>query len=1420
MSKPVTGPDGRTYTFPDDVTEEELVGFFEEQEQTTARHPLAAAPRVGAAHSDIIAVGPDGVQHIFPAGTPDEVVDRVMRQNIQGQQTQRSAVAAVARDNAERTGRRSLWERITDNAEDVWNTSAVVEGFRTGRAEGGQLLTGEIDDAEIRRRDGGVGGVLFGGPVNPARSLGRAIGSLEFGINKPGLEDAKADIVGERQRRQDLAVTNDAKQGGDSFLRYAREGDPGGLVAHGAAALLGTLGGAAADPVSYITGGRTLLTRALTQAGLAVGFDALAQDASVDAGIQQEFDYARSGMSAVAGAGFTLAGDLLTAAPRRIAEVFQRHPEADIRAELDTADDLMRPALSEADVPAIPTVAALPEGAEIVRRVEGGGALPGDVWNPELNAWMHRIDGPTSEAPKGGPEGTPDGPEAPSGAAVPARVQGGPEGSRGASEPPPSGDGQAGWDDVDWGKRASPERADATQFHLEQLRRWIKPGAVEDFVRRLDTVETTERGVYLNEKWIDWDAFKDNPQELLGLHTVVGDVFSDLYQAAGVKRQTWGDLRDTAKQFGFTLSDVLKTHADVTGEGGLARKMFAMRDVLNASVDDAASQMRTMLADIRAGRMNAESIHNLTDLIQRTAILGAADVSVSGEVARALNARKTLVPAKSMVNGLQAALDALNDAVKADGGVKSPEDVEKVLIDLLDGYDRKGATGFNAKLRKMRSMGFMDYVGYAAVANLLSGIPTHFKNLVGTPTHAVLDLSARFVAATVVAPTRRALLGSAAANTRSVSVRETVAYVEGIYSGLEDALRLGFEAFKKGAPIADNVSGVMTDTSFVPFAFSQARLEKWQRQGFTVPTAADIIGVAYFELARTLGFRPSVAADELNKALTRRAQLHALAYREAAYEAAKHGPGDEADKAFGATLRAIREEPTAEAFAAAKATFGFGSPDRQATYSLDSPEFEMQNILRSIDTRQAAAEHAQLMAYQRTGRVVESLEQFLRRVPIVKHFAANFVRTPTQLFVAAFRDFNPVTAPVVLALEATSPVGRARHKAFFDALRGEEEAMAGGGPAAEMVIARQVVGAAVLGVLWGYWSSGNIVGADIPEGDEYAGVLPYSVKVGNTWVQYTGYSPLAEHLGLVADIGQIFRTKELTDDQEFSLVGALGGAIRGNVFNKSFLKGLSDFMDLLEGGAFPSSDPSTTAKGMSDAAQSLVLGRAIPVASFLKRLAQSGDPVVRDARGWVEEATAYLPGLSETLTAKRDFMGRPMIRKPGEVGVLQVAKTSKATTDALERELANLANNPRVNLRITATPTVLDGQRLTAAEHNRLIEIQGQLYRSRRTGRNMEEELRHLITTPDYRGADPAYRETLLKRVISDFREDGKKAAFNPQSPLFMRDLVQRTSPQRAARDARSRGLSAAEAIQRRGRSYGLTADDTEQLQEALDEVE
>lgn len=472
-------------------------------------------------------------------------------------------------------------------------------------------------------------------------------------------------------------------------------------------------------------------------------------------------------------------------------------------------------------------------------------------------------------------------------------------------------------------------------------------------------------------------------------------------------------------------------------------------------------------------------------------------------------------------------------------------------------------------------------------------------------------------------------------------------------------------------------------------------------------------------------------------------------------------------------------------------------------------------ILRSIDHREMAADHARLLTFQTSGPIVEKFDTALRAVPIVKALWVNFVRTPVALLKAGLVARNPVIGGLTAALELTTRRGQEKHKALFDALVSEEQALARGGAEADLVLARQAVGAAALTTIWMFWAGGNLVGKQTQQ-QRQSGVQDYSMRLPNgTWVQYTGMSPVGEMLGLVADTASAIRDHDLDDDGMFAIMGALAAAVRNNVINKSFLSGLGDFMEMMTGGGYGSASDQASGRTITGQFAEAAAPRVVPGGALLRRIAQDQDPVIRDVRSFRDMVLAGVPTLSESLAARRDFLGRPMVRPAGQRGVFQAFNTSEPTEDPLEAELARLAVTLGDTFRIGMSPRKMNGGDLTPEEYSRLLEVQGQLYR--RQGRNMEETLRDLIESDEYRQELPEGRAYRIKRVIERFREGANQEVRRPSSPLFMREAARRTGAVKLRTERRRRGWSEEQALNR-ALDYGLDPDDPdlEALAEAL----
>jgi hypothetical protein len=193
-----------------------------------------------------------------------------------------------------------------------------------------------------------------------------------------------------------------------------------------------------------------------------------------------------------------------------------------------------------------------------------------------------------------------------------------------------------------------------------------------------------------------------------------------------------------------------------------------------------------------------------------------------------------------------------------------------------------------------------------------------------------------------------------------------------------------------------------------------------------------------------------------------------------------------------------------------------------------------------------------------------------------------------------------------------------------------------GGRRAALARAKADFGAMVYGTAAWLALQGKITGAGPSDPElrkqwQLAGNQPYSIKIGDGQFSYRRGDPFTTGLGMVSDI--IAMAGELDENTKLSSSALAMVVIANNVTNKTFMSGLSDFLDAVSSG------------NVKDA-QSF-LGNA--AGSFVPNIANKANPddTMREARGILDGIMARTPGLSTKLPPRRNIFGEKVMKPPG-----------------------------------------------------------------------------------------------------------------------------------------------------------------------------
>jgi len=294
-----------------------------------------------------------------------------------------------------------------------------------------------------------------------------------------------------------------------------------------------------------------------------------------------------------------------------------------------------------------------------------------------------------------------------------------------------------------------------------------------------------------------------------------------------------------------------------------------------------------------------------------------------------------------------------------------------------------------------------------------------------------------------------------------------------------------------------------------------------------------------------------------------------------------------------------------------------------------------------------------------------------------------------------------------------------------------------------------LVGAAKMGAITG---SGPVNYAD-RQNLLATGWRPYSIKLGDTYLQMQRLEPFGTILGMAGDAAELGTTDDLT--------GKAIAMVKENMTNKSFLYGLESFAQAFSN---PEQFGSTYYRQMS--------GSIVP--TFFSKAAQAVDPYQRvqepfSAEAGVPDALAYrIPFVSKALPMRTTAMGEPAERwgvmsTEGAIGkglsgvqsmLAAMPVSAKRSGTEVEKELDRLKgygdvppSTPRRNKKI-----VLKG---VTGENVKLTDEEYAVYD--RWHQKAKVHLSNVISSPTYDRVPDAMKAKMLRSIYDKYRSAANK---------------------------------------------------------------
>lgn len=629
-----------------------------------------------------------------------------------------------------------------------------------------------------------------------------------------------------------------------------------------------------------------------------------------------------------------------------------------------------------------------------------------------------------------------------------------------------------------------------------------------------------------------------------------------------------------------------------------------------------------------AKAMNSEDAYAV--LQKEIAELGGFLNSLEGSIS---NTARTLAMTRQIKNQILSG-NKLPEFV-----AKSKEDVDD-FFQALEALPTSGLTpeeAINVKAKTvskiLKQPKWTDKVAEYVVNSYISALGTPAVNLLSSIAKATTLIPERAIEAILTKGTKRL------SKKDQVYIREAAEMARGVVEGVAEAMQLIRSGFLKGYSLdADPTSDYIIKS--IGGQKGATRTEQIAGEVIRVPT------------------RVGVAVDELSKAVFRRMQLNALAYRTSRNIPENQLGGLSRDEFYN-RLRQV----------------DIGEVNPENLKPLWKDELRKVGGEMSSDIINDIEKFAITNTFQKElGKYGNAIMSLRKEYPLFT-LIMPFIKTPINIFKDAL-TYTPAS--------------------FF---------MKSGGGTPESKIARIMMGTGLAYMVYQQVMSDNITGSYPTDPAKRnamiaAGIPEYSMKIGDQWYSYSRIEPLASVFGVATDfmnmlpkyIGPNAKPWDGFDKAliDFSLT------ITKNLTSKTFLEGITSALQALH-------DPQRYgAEFLSGYANAVVPGAVAQVARIT-------DPVQRQVDGFFDGIANRIPGLRQDLPVKYDILGKERQERGSTIqGALGIA--TQPTRQTVLQETIE-----KTNFSFSPPDRKLGGVRLSNEDYSMLSKLSGDRVSARLT---------------------------------------------------------------------------------------------------------